>query len=174
MTLEQRGHHAGDAPAAPGRNSPPLPHPLSQCVQAGGEGIGNPPCQASCIYVEPVPGKAVCNSSGISGLQYYVTQTSWCSSTCSPPAWTLAIRGGVPLSRQGQYPSHSCAQCWYKSRAHCAARRRQHLPTGAPGSCRILLGTELREVMAFWWVDTIAPWLRCQGFIGLSLIILFL
>lgn len=39
------------------------PYPLSHCVQAGGERIGNPPCCESWLHVEPVPGKAVCNSS---------------------------------------------------------------------------------------------------------------
>lgn len=30
------------------------PYPLSQCFQAGGERIGNPPCRESWLHVDPV------------------------------------------------------------------------------------------------------------------------
>ena len=119
-----------------------------------------------CLPDRPVPRTVGYDSSSL-----FLSFTPWYSSTYSPPPRALSLSGGFPCL--GALPTGvltAAIPYWQKIRAH---------PTACTwvGACchqssvwevaSVVVGAEFRKAMAFWWVDTIAPWLSWQGFSSL-------
>lgn len=162
-----------DEPGAPGRSSPPLPLSLkSGCL---GRWTEDRESSLSCI----LSACWACPREGRVWFQWHllIPVLSLTNSLILPSLLTSCLNSGYKgegflFPGRGSAPPtpvHTAAVLEKEQGTSCSlalAPGWQHIPTGALGSCRVILGAEHREVMAFCWVGTVAPWLSCQSFTG--------